>query len=65
MLLYKYLREHINKETTIESKDHGILTGTISAIDKQMNIVVDNAVIRGRKTKRIQIRGSRLRSFYL
>lgn len=65
MLIFKYLKKHINKETTIETKDHGIFAGTITSIDKHMNVTVENAVIRGNKVKRVHIRGSRLRNFFL
>lgn len=65
MLILKYLKAHINKETVIETKDHGTITGKITSIDKHMNVTIENAVVCGNKTKKIHLRGSRLRNFLL
>ncbi|KAI4290729.1 hypothetical protein PAPHI01_0003 [Pancytospora philotis] len=65
MSMLKYLRTHINKETEIETKDLGVFRGVITAIDSKMNVTIENALIAGKKVARMQLRGSRVRSFFL
>ncbi|KAI5168634.1 U6 snRNA-associated Sm-like protein LSm2 [Pancytospora epiphaga] len=64
-MILKYLRKHIGKETTIETKDQGVITGIIRSIDKYFNITVEEPNIRGVKYRMISIRGNQLRSFRL
>lgn len=64
-LLVRYLKSKINKQTSIETKRRGTVTGIITKIDRHMNITVVNAIVGKQHISIYHIRGDELRSFDL